>query len=110
MVVIEEEIKRRRLFRFDQFYEKQLHFKHSLNLPETDNNEESIKSILDEELRLVENALRKNFKSYRAWHHRKWVLSKGHSSTDRELLLLGKFQKADSHNFHAWNYRRLSQH
>ncbi|XP_047266989.1 geranylgeranyl transferase type-2 subunit alpha 1 isoform X2 [Capsicum annuum] len=80
---------------------------HNLNLPEVGENEESIKSILDEELRLVENALRKNFKSYGAWHHRKWVLSKGHSSTDKELLLLSKFQKADSRNFHAWNYRRF---
>ncbi|CAH9053269.1 unnamed protein product [Cuscuta europaea] len=71
------------------------------------NNAESIKTILDEELRLVENALRRNYKSYGAWYHRKWVLSKGHSSTDRELLLLAKFQKADSRNFHAWNYRRF---
>ncbi|KAL3514275.1 hypothetical protein ACH5RR_026992 [Cinchona calisaya] len=68
---------------------------------------ESIESILDEELRVVENALMTNFKSYGAWHHRKWVLSKGHSSTDRELYLLKKFQKLDARNFHAWNYRRF---
>ncbi|XP_009779399.1 geranylgeranyl transferase type-2 subunit alpha 1 isoform X1 [Nicotiana sylvestris] len=86
---------------------RKLAVQHNLNLPEADNNEESIKSILDEELRLVENALKRNFKSYGAWHHRKWVLSKGHSSTDKELLLLGKFQKADARNFHAWNYRRF---
>ncbi|KAL1536263.1 protein geranylgeranyltransferase type II [Salvia divinorum] len=64
-------------------------------------------SVLDEELRLVENALKRNFKAYGAWHHRKWVLSKGHSSPDRELRLLGKLQKLDSRNFHAWNYRRF---
>lgn len=52
--------------------------------------------------------MRKNFKSYGAWHHRKWVLSKGHSSTDNELRLLNGFQKADPRNFHAWNYRRLN--
>lgn len=80
---------------------------HRLNQSESENNEDSIKSILDEELRLVENALRNNYKSYGAWYHRKWVLSKGHSSTDRELQLLDKFQKADSRNFHAWNYRRF---
>ncbi|GER24927.1 geranylgeranyl transferase alpha subunit-relatedfamily protein [Striga asiatica] len=68
---------------------------------------ESILSIFDEELRVVENALKRNFKSYGAWHHRKWVLSKGHSSTDRELRLLGRFQKLDARNFHAWNYRRF---
>ncbi|KAL3647743.1 hypothetical protein CASFOL_008711 [Castilleja foliolosa] len=68
---------------------------------------ESIQSIFDEELRLVENALKRNFKSYGAWHHRKWILSKGHSSTDKEIRLLGKFQKLDARNFHAWNYRRF---
>ncbi|KAG6400863.1 hypothetical protein SASPL_137708 [Salvia splendens] len=68
---------------------------------------QSPQSILDDELILVENALKTNFKAYGAWHHRKWVLSKGHSSSDRELRLLGKFQKLDSRNFHAWNYRRF---
>lgn len=68
---------------------------------------DSIGSFLDEELKVVESALRRNYKAYGAWHHRKWVLSKGHSSTDRELALLAKFQKADARNFHAWNYRRF---
>ncbi|KAL7151575.1 hypothetical protein ABFS83_04G040600 [Erythranthe nasuta] len=77
------------------------------HLPENGVDSESIQSILDEELRLVENALKRNFKSYGAWYHRKWILSKGHSSTDRELRLLSKFQKLDSRNFHAWNYRRF---
>ncbi|KAH1261226.1 Geranylgeranyl transferase type-2 subunit alpha 1 [Glycine max] len=54
---------------------------------------------------IVEIALRKNFKSYGAWHHRKWVLSKGHSSMDNEMRLLNGFQKADPRNFHAWNCR-----
>ncbi|KAF9601422.1 hypothetical protein IFM89_019855 [Coptis chinensis] len=68
---------------------------------------ESVKSILDEELGVVESGLRKNYKSYGAWHHRKWIVSKGYSSFDREFGLLDKFQKADPRNFHAWNYRRF---
>ncbi|XP_077234116.1 RAB geranylgeranyl transferase alpha subunit 1 [Tasmannia lanceolata] len=68
---------------------------------------DSVKDLLDEELRVVESALRQNFKSYGAWHHRKWVLSKGFSSIDREFRLLDQFQNADPRNFHAWNYRRF---
>ncbi|GAU23657.1 hypothetical protein TSUD_304320 [Trifolium subterraneum] len=75
------------------------------NLSQSDSD--SIPSLYDQELKLVENALRKNFKSYGAWHHRKWVLSKGHSSIDHEMRLLNGFQKADPRNFHAWNYRRF---
>lgn len=81
---------------------RKLAVQHYLSQPSSDPE-----SILSEELRVVESALRQNFKSYGAWHHRKWVLSKGHSSVDHELRLLDKFQKADPRNFHAWNYRRF---
>lgn len=77
------------------------------HLCKAESDPDSIKSIVNEELRVVERALRQNFKSYGAWHHRKWVLSKGYSSIDDELSLVDKFQKADSRNFHAWNYRRF---
>lgn len=77
------------------------------NLAAASDEDGSINNILDEELKVAENALKKNYKSYGAWHHRTWVLSKGHSSTDRELRLLNMFQKQDSRNFHAWNYRRF---
>ncbi|WZY85558.1 hypothetical protein YC2023_031942 [Brassica napus] len=76
-------------------------------LSREESNQDLVKSILDEELKVVESALRQNFKSYGAWHHRKWVLSKGHSSVGNELRLLDKFQSLDSRNFHAWNYRRF---
>ncbi|KAL8215530.1 hypothetical protein R6Q57_022367 [Mikania cordata] len=85
---------------------RKLAFEH--NQSEADKEDSDlIKSIIDEELRVVEIALRKNFKSYGAWHHRKWVLSKGNSSAERELKLLNLFQKQDTRNFHAWNYRRF---
>ncbi|XP_013737989.2 geranylgeranyl transferase type-2 subunit alpha 1-like [Brassica napus] len=77
-------------------------------LSREESNQDLVKSILDEELKVVESALRQNFKSYGAWHHRKWVLSKGHSSVGNELRLLDKFQSLDSRNFHAWNYRRFA--
>ncbi|KAK1323501.1 hypothetical protein QJS10_CPA02g00124 [Acorus calamus] len=94
---------------------------------------EAIKSVLDEELRVVktrdafrfkdldltwgfslclfvcvkaEVALKQNPKAYGAWHHRKWVLKKGHSSIDRELRLLGLLLKLDGRNFHGWNHMR----
>ncbi|TXG52661.1 hypothetical protein EZV62_021830 [Acer yangbiense] len=86
---------------------RKLAVEHHLSLTHSDSNPESLNSIFQEELTVVENALRQNFKSYGAWYHRKWVLSKGHSSINYELQLLDKFQKADSRNFHAWNYRRF---
>lgn len=79
----------------------------NLSTAQSTDSDGSINSILDEELKVAENALKKNYKSYGAWHHRTWVLSKGHCSTDRELRLLNMFQKQDSRNFHAWNYRRF---
>ncbi|KAL5777393.1 hypothetical protein ACOSP7_010319 [Xanthoceras sorbifolium] len=84
---------------------RKLAVEHYLTL--SNSNPESHNSIFDEELRVAESALRQNFKSYGAWHHRKWVFSKGHSSINHELRLLDKFQKADSRNFHAWNHRRF---
>ncbi|KAK1555126.1 hypothetical protein Q3G72_022289 [Acer saccharum] len=86
---------------------RKLAVEHHLSLTHSDSNPESLNSIFQEELTVAENALRQNFKSYGAWYHRKWVLSKGHSSINHELRLLDKFQKADSRNFHAWNYRRF---
>lgn len=77
------------------------------HLSQLQSDSDAIKSVLGEELRVVESALRQNFKSYGAWHHRKWILSKGQSSIENELRLLDKLQKADSRNFHAWNYRRF---
>ncbi|KAJ4963295.1 hypothetical protein NE237_023234 [Protea cynaroides] len=67
---------------------------------------DAIKAILTQELRVAESALRRNFKCYSAWYHRKWVLNKGFLSLDHEFRLLDQFQKLGSRNFHAWTYRR----
>ncbi|CAH8277842.1 unnamed protein product [Arabidopsis lyrata] len=91
-----------------------------------DSDPSLVDSIIDEELRVVQNALKRNPKSYGAWYHRKWVLSKkGHyySSLEKELQLLNDYQKQclvndyqkqddpkkqdNARNFHAWNYRRF---
>ena len=66
-----------------------------------------IKQILDEELRVVERGLKRNYKSYCAWYHHKWVINMGYSSLDHEFQLLDQFLKADSRNFHGTNYRRF---
>ncbi|CAL5354746.1 unnamed protein product [Camellia sinensis] len=59
---------------------------HILSHSETDTeiDPDSIKSIYSEELR-TERALARNYRSYGAWYHRKWLLSKGHSSVDQEF-------------------------
>eukprot|EP00850_Spirogloea_muscicola_P007001 SM000034S12755 [mRNA] locus=s34:551309:553707:- [translate_table: standard] len=66
----------------------------------------SIAEAVRGELILVEKALAKNHKSYGAWHHRKWVLSRYPASLDHEYGLLGKLLAADSRNFNGWIYRR----
>ncbi|KAG5541893.1 hypothetical protein RHGRI_021656 [Rhododendron griersonianum] len=74
---------------------------------DSESDPDAIKAIFREELKVTERALAKNYKSYGAWYHRKWVLRKGHSSIDRELELLKLFLGQDTRNFHAWNYRRF---
>ncbi|TKW23162.1 hypothetical protein SEVIR_4G275400v4 [Setaria viridis] len=70
---------------------------------------EAIRSAVDDELRVVEVALRQNPKSYGAWYHRKWLLNQKLAPVDskREFGLLNKLLKVDARNFHGWNYRRF---
>ncbi|MCO5602557.1 hypothetical protein L7F22_056691 [Adiantum nelumboides] len=49
----------------------------------------------------------RNFKSYGAWHHRKWVLQFELCSLDHEYRLLDKLLTSDERNFHGWAYRRF---
>lgn len=59
---------------------------------------DSLTVLFAGELRLTEAALRKNPKSYYAWHHRKWVVDQGYNSIDDELLLCDKMLSLDSRN------------
>ncbi|KAI5084290.1 hypothetical protein GOP47_0000459 [Adiantum capillus-veneris] len=70
-------------------------------------DEAARKSVLDNELLVIERALMRNFKSYGAWHHRKWILQFGLSSLDHEYRLLDKLLTSDARNFHGWAYRRF---
>ncbi|XP_071717617.1 geranylgeranyl transferase type-2 subunit alpha 1-like [Rutidosis leptorrhynchoides] len=83
---------------------RKLAFQYNLDTVNADLNH-----IIDEELKVVEEVLNINPKSYGAWYHRKWVLSKGNTSTKHELELLNLLlsQKEGARNFHAWNYRRF---
>ncbi|MQL78665.1 hypothetical protein Taro_011094 [Colocasia esculenta] len=70
---------------------------------------EELKSIVDQELKIAEIALRRNPKCYGAWHHRKWVMKLGSAAADfdNEFRLLDQLLKLDSRNFHGWNHRRF---
>ncbi|CAI5495475.1 unnamed protein product [Closterium sp. Naga37s-1] len=97
--------------------------------------EEAKGKLADEELKLIEAALRTNPKCYGAWHHRRWLFAL--SSTEplpslgaslgpslqqvrinlrseariaREQKLLGMMLSADDRNFHAWDYWRFISH
>lgn len=50
------------------------------------------------ELDLTAVALRKNPKSYYAWHHRKWTVVRGRRSLDEELALCSLFLTMDQRN------------
>ncbi|CAL9103568.1 unnamed protein product [Musa acuminata var. zebrina] len=70
---------------------------------------DALKSAIEDELRVVEIALRTNPKSYAAWYHRKWVLGRRLMPVEfeREFRLLDLLLNADQRNFHGWNYRRF---
>jgi geranylgeranyl transferase type-2 subunit alpha len=79
--------------------------------------------LLERELVVTEAAIKKNPKSYHAWHHRRWSLTTlcglGSTSTSllipntsffnyasQELSLSENLFILDERNFHCWNYRR----
>ena len=67
------------------------------------------------ELLVAEKGLRRNPKCYSAWHHRLWVLDRGHSDLTLELDLCSSMLDLDARNcnhsrhaHHAYNSRRVT--
>jgi geranylgeranyl transferase type-2 subunit alpha len=71
--------------------------------------------LLEPELKLTELCLKKNPKSYPAFHHRKYILSSylstappnAQDTISAEFKLTVAFLAADERNFHCMNYRRF---
>lgn len=61
------------------------------------------------QLRINENALRNNPKSYQAWYHRRFMMGSFPEQRvkhlDREDFLTALLLDSDPRNFHCWNYR-----
>ena len=61
--------------------------------------------VRDHEFTVAASGIRKNPKSYGAWHHRQWVASHFTFDPESELSLCADFLRADERNFHCWQYR-----
>ncbi|CAK5081741.1 unnamed protein product [Meloidogyne enterolobii] len=68
---------------------------------------ERISKLLDKELKLTQECLMKNPKSYSSWHHRFLVVSQ-HPKINykEELALCDNALALDCRNFHCWDHRR----
>jgi len=58
------------------------------------------------ELEVTARALMQNPKSYSTFHHRRWVVSQGFCSLEKEVALVEGLLDVDARNFHGWGYRR----
>lgn len=71
-----------------------------------DKDKQLAETELKEELLFIMQCLKKNEKSYSAWQHRIWCLSKlPKSEYDSEIMLCNSFLMKDERNFHCWDYR-----
>ncbi|GLV42371.1 Rab geranylgeranyltransferase subunit alpha [Carabus blaptoides fortunei] len=82
--------------------------KETLLYLEKNRAEDEFCNILDNEVKLTEQCLLANPKSYGSWYHRYWVLKlHPHADWPKELALCTKYLTMDDRNFHCWDYRRL---
>lgn len=63
-------------------------------------------SVLNKELELSQHCLQSNPKSYGAWHHRGWCLTRmAKPNWRREIDLCDQYLTLDERNFHCWDHR-----
>ncbi|KAG7704805.1 hypothetical protein KL950_003978 [Ogataea haglerorum] len=68
---------------------------------------DAIHDIIKNELALSVEHLRRFPKCYWIWNHRKWCLEYDPlTNWDAEMAMIDTFLKADSRNYHVWQYRR----
>lgn len=69
----------------------------------------TLSALASVELKVTQDAITKNPKSYSAWHHRQWTIAHFPPplvSIDHEIGLCNLMLEGDERNFHCWNYRR----
>eukprot|EP00752_Nemacystus_decipiens_P004087 g3740.t1 len=70
-----------------------------------------LRGVYEEELALSVDCIKRNPKSYPAWHHHKWALERGlgllggRSALAEDLALCATFLNLDGRNFHCWAHR-----